>query len=424
MSKTPHVSVVGGGLAGLVAARHLAAGGASVTVFERNDEVGGRVRTRTEDGYRFDRGFQVLFPTYPAVARELDLEALDLRRFAPGAVLARPGHRSTLSDPLREPTALPATVLNPEITIGDKLRVAKLRWDLTRTDPEGIFAGDDRSIASYLREYGFSSKFIENFAAPFYGGITLDRSLETSAAVFEYTFRTLSVGATAVPAGGMGEIPAQLAKYARRNGVTLETGVDVETVTADGDGATVVADGDSYGSDAVVVATDPRSARELTGLESTPTEARACVTQYYALPGGTDLETGKRLLLNTGEEGPNQVVPHSEVAPEYAPEDATLVSATYLGEREESAEELAETSRRTLESWFPERRFDRFEVRSTERVDFAQFAQPPGIHDELPDVRDPEGPVYLAGDYTQWSSIQGAMGSGYEAARAVLEDSV
>ena len=146
------------------------------------------------------------------------------------------------------------------------------------------------------------------------------------------------------------------------------------------------------------------------------------MTQYYALPGGTDLETGKRLLLNTGEEGPNQVVPHSEVAPEYAPEDATLVSATYLGEREESAEELAETSRRTLESWFPERRFDRFEVRSTERVDFAQFAQPPGIHDELPDVRDPEGPVYLAGDYTQWSSIQGAMGSGYEAARAVLED--
>ncbi len=422
MSKTPHVSVVGGGLAGLVAARHLAAGGASVTVLERNDEVGGRVRTRTEDGYRFDRGFQVLFPTYPAVARELDLEALDLRRFAPGAVLARPGHRSTLSDPFREPTALPATLLNPDITIGDKLRVAKLRRDLTGTDPAEIFAGDDKSIASYLREYGFSPKFVENFAAPFYGGITLDRSLETSAAVFEYTFRTLSVGATAVPAGGMGEIPAQLGKYARRNGVTLETGVDVESVTADGDGATVVADGDSHGSDAVVVATDPRSARELTGLESIPTEGRACVTQYYALPEETDLETGKRLLLNTGEEGPNQVVPHSEVAPEYAPEDATLVSATYLGEREESAEELAETSRRALESWFPERRFDRFEVRSTERVDFAQFAQPPGIHDELPDVRDPDGSMYLAGDYTQWSSIQGAIESGHEAARAALED--
>ena len=422
MSETPHVSVVGGGLAGLVAARHLAAGGASVTVLERSDAVGGRVRTREEDGYRFDRGFQVLFTAYPAVRRELDLEALDLRRFAPGAVLARPGHRSTLSDPFREPTALPATLFNPDITLGDKLRVAKLRRELTSTDPDVIFAGDDGSIASFLREYGFSSKFIENFAAPFYGGITLDRSLETSAKVFEYTFRTLSLGATAVPAGGMGEIPAQLAEYAQRNGASLEAGLEVTAVTADDGGATVVADGESRDADAVVVATDPKTARELTGVESIPTEARACVTQYYALSAGTDLETGKRLLLNAGEEGPNHVVPHSEVAPEYAPEDATLVSATYLGEREESADDLAETSRRTLESWFPERRFDRFDLLATERVDFAQFAQPPGIHDELPDVRDPEGPIYLAGDYTQWSSIQGALESGHEAAQAVLED--
>lgn len=424
MSETPHVSVVGGGLAGLVAARHLAAGGVSVTVLERNDAVGGRVRTREEDGYRFDRGFQVLFTAYPAVRQELDLEALDLRRFAPGAVLARPDHRSTLSDPFREPTALPATLFNPDITLGDKLRVAKLRRELTSTDPEEIFAGDDQSIESFLREYGFSSKFIENFAAPFYGGITLDRSLETSAKVFEYTFRTLSLGATAVPAGGMGEIPVQLGEYAKRNGASLETGLEVESILADGDGATVVADGESRNADAVVVATDPKTARELTGLESIPTEARACLTQYYALSAGTDLETGKRLLLNAGEDGPNHVVPHSEVAPEYAPEDATLVSATYLGEREEDEDELAETSRRTLESWFPERRFDRFDLLATERVDFAQFAQPPGIHDELPDVRDPEGPIYLAGDYTQWSSIQGALESGHEAAQAVLEDLV
>ncbi len=30
--------------------------------------------------------------------------------------------------------------------------------------------------------------------------------------------------------------------------------------------------------------------------------------------------------------------------------------------------------------------------------------------------------MYLAGDYTQWSSIQGAIESGHEAARAALED--
>ncbi|ESS08974.1 MAG: NAD(P)-binding Rossmann-like domain protein, partial [uncultured archaeon A07HN63] len=38
MSRT--VVVIGGGIAGLVAARHLAAGGADVTVYEAREQVG------------------------------------------------------------------------------------------------------------------------------------------------------------------------------------------------------------------------------------------------------------------------------------------------------------------------------------------------------------------------------------------------
>ncbi|AEH38473.1 NAD(P)/FAD-dependent oxidoreductase [Halopiger xanaduensis] len=435
MESTPRVLVVGGGLAGLVATRHLAAGGVDVTVLEREETVGGRVRTTERDGYRFDRGFQVLFTAYPAVQRELDLEALDLRRFAPGATIARPNHRSTLADPRREPGTLPATLFNPDISTGDKLRVLGLWRDLQTKDPTEIFSGDDASIAQYLRDRSFSDQFLENFVGPFYGGITLDRSLSTSKRVFEYTFRTLAAGATAVPAAGMGAIPRQLADRAREAGATIETGVDIESVAATSDGpssatsaaadvtVTVETAGDdALEADAVVVATDPPTARELTGVEAIPTDARACVTQYYRLSGEATIGADRRLLLNAGDEGPNHVVPHSAVAPEYAPDGETLLSATYLGEREESDAELATQTRETLESWFPERVFDDFERLHTDRIEFAQFDQPLGIHERLPDARDPDGPVYLAGDYTQWSSIQGAMESGREAARAVLED--
>ncbi|MFC4436882.1 MULTISPECIES: NAD(P)/FAD-dependent oxidoreductase [Natrialbaceae] len=430
MGSTPAVIVVGGGLAGLVATRHLAGAGLDVTLFERDEVVGGRVRTRSRDGFRFDRGFQVLFPAYPAVRRELDLEALDLRRFAPGACIARPNHRSTLADPLREPRTFPATLFNPDISFGDKLRVVRLALELGRTDPEAIFegSGPDASIEAYLRERGFSDGFVENFVAPFYGGITLDRSLSTSKRIFEYTFRTLAASEAAVPAAGMGAIPARLADEVRTAGGAIETGIGVTAVSSDeaaaGSGrATVTTDeGEEIDAAAVVVATDPPTARDLTNVDSIPTEARACVTQYYELPPGTDLETGGRLLLNASDEGPNQVVPHSAVAPEYAPDDATLISATYLGEREESDEELAAITRETLASWYPERRFDRLETLRTDRIGFAQFEQPPGIYDRLLDARDPDGSVYLAGDYTQWSSIQGAMKSGRLAAKAVLED--
>ncbi|MDS0473958.1 NAD(P)/FAD-dependent oxidoreductase [Natrinema sp. 1APR25-10V2] len=449
MASSPRVLVVGGGLAGLVAARHLAGGGVDVTLLERRRTVGGRVRTVERDGYQFDRGFQVLFTAYPAVRSELDLEALDLRRFAPGATIAGPDGealrasesssgkrsdprdtvRSTLADPLREPATVPATLSNPHVSVGDALRIVRLWWDLRRTDPDAILAdGDDTSIASYLRERGFSDRFVEEFLAPFYGGITLDRSLSTSSRVFEYTFRTLAAGDIAVPAAGMGAIPAQLADRVREVGGTIETETAVESVSsADGsrdsaEGVTVdTADGTTE-ADAVVVATDPPTARELTGVDAIPTEARACVTQYYALPAEVDLETGRRLLLNASERGPNHVVPHSAVAPEYAPDDRTLVSATYLGDRTESDAELAERTRSTLASWYPDRRFDGLEPVHTERVPFAQFAQPPGFRQRLPDIRDPAGPVYLAGDYTQWSSIQGAMESGRAAAKAAIDD--
>jgi phytoene dehydrogenase-like protein len=422
------VVVCGAGLAGLVAARRLATAGADVTLYEEREQVGGRVRSREHEGFTLDRGFQVLFTAYPAARRELDLDALDLQPFTPGAVIARPGERSVLSDPLRDPFSLFESLFNREVTTSDKLRTLALRQHLGTYALDEFFSGPDASIREYLRDWGFSDGYAENFVAPFYGGITLDRSLSTSKRVFEYTFRMLSEGQTAVPAAGMGAISDQLAASARDAGVELETGSTVDAVegTDDaGDDARVIVDGESVEADAVVVATDPRTAADLTGVESIPTRARPSTTQYYRLPGGTDLGTKQRILLNADSARPNTVVPLSDVAPDYAPDDAELLNATFLGEEPLSMDDadLVDATRSALSSWFPEREFGRLEPLATDRIEFAQFDQPPGIHDTLPDVRAPADGVYLAGDYTQWSAIQGALESGRVAADAVEADS-
>jgi phytoene dehydrogenase-like protein len=416
------VAVAGGGLAGLVAARRLADAGADVTVFERHDTVGGRVRTRRVDGYVLDRGFQVLFPAYPAVRRELDIDALDLQRFAPGAVLARPGERSTLADPLRDPRALPDTLRNPEVTTTDKLRTLALRQHVRTRDERETFAAPDATIREYLRDWGFSERYVDNFVAPFYGGITLDRSLSTSKRVFEYTFKMLSEGPTALPAEGMGAVPAQLAERARDAGATIRTGEPVEAV--DGGSGTVETGDRRHEVDAVVVATDPPTARELTGVSSIPTEARPSTTLYLSLPASTGFDPGRRIHLNVPDDRPNAVVPLSAVAPTYAPDDEALLCATFLGERALDADEstLFDAVRDALTAWYPDVPFEGLAPVTTDRIEFAQFAQPPGVHDALPDARAPAGDVYLAGDFTAWSSIQGALRSGREAAEAVVED--
>ncbi len=416
------VVIVGGGLSGLVAARRLAEDGADVTLFERRDELGGRVRSREVDGFTLDRGFQVLFTAYPAVREELDLDALDLRGFAPGATIARPDHRSVLADPLRAPFAAIQSALNPDVTVLDKVRILQLRRQLGNADPETLLDGPAESIREYLDRKGFSERFVENFAAPFYGGITLDRSLSTDAGVFRYTFSMLSRGETAVPARGMGAIPAQLATRARKAGVTIETERAVSAVDGEEGAATVETGGETVDADAVVVATDPKRASELTGVDAIPTDARSCVTQYFSMREHRSLDTGHRLLLNAVDSCPNTVAPLSTVAPEYAPDGHALLSATTLGVPDRSDEELATAVKDALVTWYPEHRFDDLELVATDRIEFAQFDQPPGFRDDLPAVDAPEGSVYLAGDYTQWSSIQGALESGRVAAEAVRDD--
>ena len=428
-------TVVGGGLAGLVAATRLAEAGADVTLYERRPEVGGRVRTETVDGFTLDRGFQVLFSSYPAVERELGaegLDALDLRTFAPGATICRPGSRSVLGDPLRDPLSALPSLLNREVSFSDKLRTLALRYDLGNRDEGKFFAGRDAPIREYLRDWGFADDYVEHFVEPFYGGITLDRSLSTSKQVFEYTFRAMGRGSIGVPAAGMAALPAALADRAREAGVAIETGEDVESIRIAGegripfrkgpaDGATVeLADGSTREADAVVVAASPPEARRLTGVESVPTEGVPNVTGWYALPAGESFETGGRILLNAAAESPNAVVPMSEVAPEYAPDDRALLAATFLGEESLDRDEgdLREDVRDALGAWYPDRDFDGLETVDVHRIRFAQFAQPPGVHAGLPDPDDPEGPVVLAGDYTEWSSIQGALESGRKAASA------
>ncbi|MDE1854670.1 MAG: NAD(P)-binding protein, partial [Thaumarchaeota archaeon] len=61
------VIVVGAGLAGLRAAQVLTRRGVDVVVLDGADRAGGRIATDVVDGFRLDRGFQVLNTSYPAL---------------------------------------------------------------------------------------------------------------------------------------------------------------------------------------------------------------------------------------------------------------------------------------------------------------------------------------------------------------------
>jgi monoamine oxidase len=121
-------------------------------------------------------------------------------------------------------------------------------------------------------------------------------------------------------------------------------------------------------------------------------------------------------LLNAADARPNHVALLSAVSDEYSPEGKRLLSATFLGVPDETDEELATEVRDAMASWYPEHSFANLEL-----VPNAQLVQPPGFQSRVPAQDAPEGPVVLAGDYTRWSSIQGALESGGRAAALVLD---
>src|SRR5579884_174000 len=61
------IAVVGAGIAGLGAAYTLQKTGHQVTVFERADHAGGRMLTRTENGFTWEPGAQFMLSGYTAM---------------------------------------------------------------------------------------------------------------------------------------------------------------------------------------------------------------------------------------------------------------------------------------------------------------------------------------------------------------------
>ena len=409
------VIVVGAGLSGLAAARHLTRHGVEVTVLEAADDVGGRIRTDLVDGYRFDRGFQLYNPAYPEGARVLDHDALDLKPFIAGAriVMSRGGHRRVdrVADPRREPSwAVPSLLAR----IGSPVSTARFgAYAVSRAvrSAASLHREPDVTAEEALRRAGADRTLVERVLRPFLSGVLLEPELTTSRRFLDMVLKSFVRGTPGVPALGMQRIPEQLAagldvRLKRRVGSATARTVDV-------------ADGDVLRAEAVIVASDPATAAQLIPDVTAPA-ARSVTTWYYRPTcAPEDLADGQAVLILDGERrGPlvNTVV-LTHAAPDYAPAGSALVSASALGAGETIADENAV---REHLAWLYGVPTADWELLATYPIPYALPAMPVPFELRRP-VRTAGG-LYVAGDHRDTSSIQGALVSGRRAAQALLTD--
>jgi phytoene dehydrogenase-like protein len=423
------VVIVGAGLAGLSCALSLQAAGVPSTLIEASDRPGGRVCTDVVEGFRLDRGFQVLLTAYPEARRLLDYEELKPGKFEPGALVWHYGSFHRFADPFRNPLGAAKFAFDSIVPLADKLQVAKLRGQVQRGTLVEMFARPEKTTRDYLQAVPFSANMVERFFEPFFGGVFLERELVTSSRFFEFLFRMFSAGDTVVPATGMEQIPLQLS--AKLPAGTLRTGSRVKNVTHNSQSFEVeTAGGEKLEARAVVLAVEGNEANLLLaniGGWNVP-EVRAWnkTTAFYF--AAQDAPVKEPILVLNGEgrgAGPvNNAVVMSVVSPEYAPPGAHLVLASVVGEAPADPNSLArleEAVRDHLKKWFGP------VVGSwrTLRAYPLAHALPQQRHAEWEQAPVRVGGtngVYMCGDYRETASIHGALASGRRAAEAVVED--
>jgi len=413
---TPQVDVVivGGGIAGLSCAVQLHGSGASFLLLEASDGLGGRMRTDQVEGFLLDRGFQVLLTAYPDAQRLLDFEALDLHELYPGALVRAEGRFYRVADPFRRPLDAIAAARTPVAGWRDYRALARLRARTKVTSNEQLLTRRESSALEILQSCGLSEQITERFFRPLLAGALLDPRLETSSRMLDFLLRMLGTGFAALPAGGMGSIPAQLAATLPGSALRLHSRVERLNGTA-----VVLGDG-RIDARAVIVATEGAEAARLLSGAVRPPETRGVTCLYFAAPG-PPLE-GPVLVLDGDRSGPvNTLCVVSEVAPSYAPPGTALVAASVPGDPEHDDAQLEEDVRRQLTSWFGSAVDDWRHLRSYGIPEALPSATPPAL--ELTDRTVRLGPgLYVCGDHRDTPSIQGALASGRRAAQAAVED--
>jgi phytoene dehydrogenase-like protein len=412
MKGNPDVIVVGAGLAGLCCALQLQQSGLSVIVLEASDGAGGRVRTDRVEGFLLDRGFQVLPTGYPEAQRVLDYLALGLHFFYPGALVRFGGRFHRVADPWRHPLEGGLTFFSSIGSLKDKLLVGRVRARIMAGSVEDLFLRPETTTLEALQKIGFSRNMIDRFFRPFLGGIFFDPELEISSRMFEFVFRMFSLGETALPAGGMGAIPGQLAS--RLLPGTLRFSHRVDSVAQ---GGVTLASGERITSRAVVIATEGGEAGRLLGEEQPPGH-RSATTLYFATEKSPLSEP--LLVLNGDGKGPvNSLCVPSVIAPIYAPKGSFLLAASVIGNPREGDEQLEKAVRAQLSDWFGPS-VDGWRHLRTYRIS-------PALPLQVPPLPNPTQPtvqihpwLFVCGEYRNAASIQWAMVSGRKAAETAI----
>jgi len=211
------IVVIGGGIAGAGAAYTLAKAGYDVTVVEKSDYIGGRIRSQTQDDVSVEMGATFLTDVYSSIFKFLDDNGLSdrLQKRKSTLAIVRNGKLHWLSSPA---TWIGGSVIShkAKFLLGREALLAfKMRDKFDVHDLSGASELDTETVEQYLSTpAGQSLK--EYFIQPGLAGYCFWEPERTSRALIPWILRAgLAGGSRYMLRGGLDQIPKVATKNAK-----------------------------------------------------------------------------------------------------------------------------------------------------------------------------------------------------------------
>ncbi len=444
------VVVVGGGLAGLAAARKLVMAGHEVELLEARDVLGGKVSSWCDaDGDWIESGLHVFFGAYDEIftlMRDVGIyDNILWKQHVLRYTLAGGDHFDFENWPLPSPMHLLPTVFrNKYFSWPEKLTLARALPRIVLSSDDYYEQQDALTYEEWHLQQGISKKMLKKMFLPMALALKFVPPPEISARV------VLDVAGIFLRENGasrmgflsgspqdtlIGPIAADLA----RRGVTIRTGAKARELILDAAGRVAgvrLANGDEARADAFVLALPVHQLNKLIPAEWKREHAYfANLAQFEGVPVITaqlwfdQQVTGIDNILFC----PDGCIPVyadlGNTTPDYAVGgrsriEAVVAPAKHLFDWDDKA--IIDQVWRDIQSVFPRRTVGVKITKATVvRIPQSVYWPKPGLNRLRPGQHSPIPNLYIAGGYTRqrfYDSMEGAVASGNRAAAALLED--